>query len=126
MYAPTTAEGMLELERQDFLAKRMWIGMAGMTQPGGYEASMAMLGDPEMMCHEYGPNVMNDFMAMQHQVSGQAMQQGMGDRGKDMKGHHHPQRYAPTARPGTRRADQSRNFYGPGGAGRGRGGKDGT
>ena len=119
MYAPTTAEGMLELERQDFLAKRMWIGMGLANQ--GYDTSMAMM-DPEIMCHEYGPNVMNDFMAMQHQV-GMSPAPGM-DRQKDMKGH--GQRYAPTSRPGARRADHARNFFGPGGAGRGRGAKDGT
>ena len=113
MYAPT-AEGMLELERQDFLAKRMWIGMGLANQ--GYDNSMAMM-DPELMC-EY-PNVMNEFMAMQQVMP---PTQAMQERPKDMKV---PQRFAPTSRPG-RRNDQTRNFFGPGGAGRGRGGKDGS
>lgn len=108
MYAPRP-DGLLETERQDFLAARMWIGMGLANQ--GYDSSLAMM-DPEMMC-EYP--VMNDFMALQQVMP---PTQAMQDRAKDIKVQ---PRFNPSTR--GRRSDPNRNFFG---TGRGRGTKEGT
>ena len=111
MYAPRP-DGILESERQEFLATRMWIGMGLANQ--SYDSSLAMM-DPEMMC-DY-PSVMNDFMALQQVMP---PTQAMQERPKEIKVQ---PRFNPSTR--GRRSDPNRNFFGTG-AGRGRGTKEGS